>query len=52
MAIRSIGRRLIDNLLDGTGVEIDGVTLGNGQPGPISKRLREIYLEESRRTAI
>ncbi len=33
-------------------IEIDGVTLGNGQPGPISKRLREIYLEESRRTAI
>lgn len=33
-------------------IEIDGVTLGNGRPGPVSRRLREIYLEESRRTAI
>ena len=33
-------------------VEIDGVTLGDGTPGPIAKRLREIYLEESRATAI
>ncbi|MFC2968426.1 D-amino-acid transaminase [Acidimangrovimonas pyrenivorans] len=32
-------------------VEIDGVTLGDGKPGPIAKRLREIYLEESRKTA-
>ena len=33
-------------------VEIDGVTLGSGTPGPIAKRLREIYIEESRATAI
>ena len=33
-------------------VEIDGVKLGDGTPGPIAKRLREIYLEESRKTAI
>ena len=33
-------------------VEIDGATLGDGTPGPIAKRLREIYLEESRNTAI
>lgn len=33
-------------------VEIDGVQLGDGTPGPIAKRLREIYLEESRKEAI
>jgi D-alanine transaminase len=33
-------------------VEIDGAVLGNGTPGPVAKRLREIYLEESRKTAI
>ncbi|MEP2531173.1 D-amino-acid transaminase [Shimia sp.] len=33
-------------------VEIDGVQLGDGTPGPIAKRLREIYLEESRNAAI
>ena len=33
-------------------VEIDGVTLGDGTPGPIARRLREIYLDESRKTAI
>ncbi|TNJ43366.1 D-amino-acid transaminase [Phaeobacter sp. B1627] len=33
-------------------VEIDGVSLGDGTPGPIARRLREIYLEESVRTAI
>ncbi len=33
-------------------VEIDGVTLGDGAPGPVAKRLREIYLEESRKAAI
>ena len=32
--------------------EIDGETLGDGTPGPIAKRLREIYLEESLKTAI
>lgn len=33
-------------------VEIDGTTLGDGTPGPIAERLREIYIEESRKTAI
>jgi D-alanine transaminase len=33
-------------------VEIDGVALGDGTPGPRAARLREIYLEESRKTAI
>ena len=33
-------------------VEIDGVALGDGVPGPIAKRLREIYLDESRKAAI
>ncbi len=28
-------------------VEIDGATLGDGTPGPVARRLREIYLEES-----
>ena len=33
-------------------VEIDGVQLGEGTAGPLALRLREIYLEESRKTAI
>jgi len=33
-------------------VEIDGVTVGTGAPGPVASRLREIYLEESVKTAI
>ena len=33
-------------------VEIDGAALGDGTPGPIAKRLREIYLEESVKAAI
>ena len=33
-------------------VQIDGKALGNGTPGPVATRLREIYLEESRKTAI
>jgi len=33
-------------------VEIDGVALGLGIPGPVATRLREIYLEESRKTAV
>ncbi|NVL01720.1 D-amino-acid transaminase [Ruegeria pomeroyi] len=33
-------------------VEIDGATLGDGTPGPIARRLREIYLDEARKTAI
>ena len=32
-------------------IEIDGETLGNGTPGPVAKRLREIYLDESRKSA-
>ncbi|MDU8943999.1 D-amino-acid transaminase [Ovoidimarina sediminis] len=33
-------------------VEIDGVTLGDGAPGPVARRLREIYLDESRKAAV
>lgn len=33
-------------------VEIDGAVLGSGKPGPVATRLREIYLEESRKAAI
>ncbi len=33
-------------------VEIDGITVGNGKPGPAGGRLREIYVNESRRSAI
>ena len=33
-------------------VAIDGEPLGDGRPGPVARRLREIYLEESRKTAI
>ena len=32
-------------------VEIDGVSLGDGKPGPVASRLREIYIEESRAAA-
>ena len=33
-------------------VEIDGASIGGGVPGPIATRLREIYIEESRKKAI
>jgi len=33
-------------------VEIDGAALGDGTPGPVAARLREIYLDESRKAAI
>tara|TARA_B110000902_G_scaffold236135_1_gene282037 strand:+ start:210 stop:1070 length:861 start_codon:yes stop_codon:yes gene_type:complete len=33
-------------------VEIDGVPVGDGKPGQVSLRLREIYLEESLKQAI
>ncbi len=33
-------------------VEIDGAKLGDGTPGPVAARLREIYLEESRKAAV
>ncbi|RBI74042.1 D-amino acid aminotransferase [Roseovarius sp. TE539] len=33
-------------------VEIDGAPVGSGTPGPIAARLREIYLDESLKSAI
>lgn len=33
-------------------VEIDGTTVGEGHPGPVAKRLREIYLAHARASAI
>ena len=33
-------------------VEVDGVAVGTGAPGPVAARLREIYLEESRKVAV
>ena len=33
-------------------VAIDEATVGTGAPGPVARRLREIYLDEMRRTAI
>ena len=33
-------------------VEIDGVALGDGKPGRVAPRLREIYLDESRKAAM
>ena len=33
-------------------VEIDGTQIGDGKPGSVAPRLREIYLEESRKVAI
>jgi D-alanine transaminase len=33
-------------------VEIDGASIGDGTPGAVAMRLREIYLDESRKTAI
>ena len=33
-------------------VEIDGAPIGEGAAGPIALRLREIYLEESQKTAV
>ncbi|MEK1875252.1 MAG: aminotransferase class IV, partial [Rhizobium altiplani] len=33
-------------------VEIDGATIGAGAPGQIATRLREIYLEEARKSAV
>jgi D-alanine transaminase len=33
-------------------VAIDGATLGTGAPGKVAMRLREIYLDESRKSAI
>lgn len=33
-------------------VEIDGRIIGNGKPGPVARRLREIYIEEALKSAI
>jgi D-alanine transaminase len=33
-------------------VEIDGAALGTGTPGPVTARLRGIYLDEMRKAAI
>lgn len=33
-------------------VEIDGVQIGEGTPGKVAPRLREIYLDESRKAAV
>ncbi|HSF96606.1 MAG TPA: D-amino-acid transaminase [Thermohalobaculum sp.] len=33
-------------------IQIDGVTLGDGKPGPVARRLREIYIEHARATAV
>lgn len=33
-------------------VEVDGKPVGSGKPGPVAARLREIYLDEMRKTAI
>jgi D-alanine transaminase len=33
-------------------VSIDGKTIGNGRPGPMTNRLREIYLDFARATAV
>ncbi len=33
-------------------IEIDGVAIGDGKPGPVALRLREIYIETSRAAAI
>lgn len=33
-------------------VELDGVAIGTGKPGKVALRLREIYLDESRKAAV
>jgi D-alanine transaminase len=33
-------------------VEIDGVRVADGRPGPLTRRLRALYIEEMRRAAI
>jgi D-alanine transaminase len=33
-------------------VEIDGAKIGSGSPGPVAVRLREIYLDEMRKSAV
>jgi D-alanine transaminase len=33
-------------------VRIDDATIGDGRPGPVARRLREIYIDESMKAAI
>jgi D-alanine transaminase len=33
-------------------VEIDGQTIGSGTPGPVARRLRELYIDEMRKSAV
>ena len=33
-------------------VQIDGVKLGDGKPGPVAKRLRALYIERARQKAV
>ena len=33
-------------------VRIDGASIGDGRPGPVTLRLRALYLDEARRNAI
>ena len=33
-------------------VEVDGIKLGDGTPGPVARRMREIYLDESLKAAV
>ncbi|MCO8145527.1 D-amino-acid transaminase [Rhodovulum tesquicola] len=33
-------------------VSVDGAVLGDGTPGPVARRLREIYIEQSRKAAV
>ncbi|MDO5370025.1 D-amino-acid transaminase [Paracoccus sp. (in: a-proteobacteria)] len=33
-------------------VDLDGAAIGDGKPGPVARRMREIYLDEMRRTAV
>lgn len=33
-------------------VQVDGTEVGNGKPGPVATRLREIYLDEMRKAAL
>ena len=44
---RSVGKFVVEPLERGF-----GATLGNGKPGPVSVKLREIYIEEARKHAI
>jgi len=33
-------------------IEIDGAKIGTGDPGPVARQLREIYIAESRKAAM